>query len=218
MALPATDGFSQTTGSTQALTTYNASWTIIGAGNFEVPSSANRYEPTGGGYNTAYWNADSFSADHYSQVVVTAQQLSQSVYSGPAVCCQAGVDSSYHLDFIGADTYFSGDVAGAHPISININGSVASWAAGDVCKLTAEGSGATRTIKVYKALAASPTSFTLVYTYDDTSGDRLLGGSAGIFAYGAGDGGPTNWEGGNIGGGGGPATPARRLSLLGVGG
>ncbi len=217
MALPATDSFSQTSGSTQSLTTYSANWTIIGSGNFEVPNAANRLEGTVSGYNTAYWNADTFAADQYAQVVVTAAWLSEGVYAGPAVRCQTGADTSYHIDCNGGATYLSGDDAGTHPISVDISGDVGSVSAGDVLRLTVEGATNPIVLKVYLALAASPTTFVLKKTYNDTSVLIPTAGHAGVFIYGASDGGPTSWEGGNIGGGGGSPAAAGFRSLLGVG-
>jgi hypothetical protein len=213
MALPATDGFSQTSGSTQALTTYSANWTIIGSGDFEVPSGANRVEGTSGSYNTAYWNADTFAADHYSQMAFTTSQVTEGVYGGPAVRCQTGADTSYHVDCNGSATYLSGDNAGSHFLSQDISGDVGTVNNGDVLKLTVEGTGATVTLKVYTAAAASPTVFTLKSTYNDTSGDRITtAGHAGIFVYGNSNGGPTNFKADNLGGGGG--TPLKRNSTL----
>lgn len=68
MALPATDTFNNG-GVTQDLTTYSASWT---AQQQMLRVIANTVEtPANGQDAVAYWNADSFGNDHYSQAVAT---------------------------------------------------------------------------------------------------------------------------------------------------
>jgi hypothetical protein len=218
MALPATEDWVQSTGSDQDITTFDSKWTEIGGG-MHVPSGVAQFEPDGGAYNTSRWNADTFNADQYSQTVITSTQISGGIYCGPAARCQSGADTSYHIDTNGGSVYLSKDVAGSPTTLAGPLGGV-SFAAGDVCKLTVEGVGATVTVKVWKALAASPTTFVEQYSYDDTAGDRITtAGYAGVFAYGSStDYGGGAWEGGNIGGGGGgPAAATGFRSLLGVG-
>jgi hypothetical protein len=217
MALPATEDWVQSSGSDQDIATFDSKWTEIGGG-MHVPSGVAQYEPDGGAYNTSRWNADTFNADQYSQVVM-GTHIAGGTYHGPAARCQSGADTSYHIDTNGGSVYLSKDVAGSPTTLAGPLGGV-SFALGDVNRITVEGVGATVTVKVWKALAASPTTCVEQYSYDDTAGDRITtAGYAGVFAYGSSaDYGAGAWEGGNIGGGGGaPATVAGRCSLLGVG-
>lgn len=200
MALPATDGFSQTSGSTQALTTYSANWAIV-EGGFNVPSGANAAAASALNYNTARWTADTFNADQYSQSVITSTLLADGTFGGAAVRCQSGAVTLYHAHTDGSNVYVDKSVAGtksglAGPLS-------QSFAAGDVIRLEVTGTGATVTLKVFRAAAASPTVFTQIGSdITDTAGDRITAaGSAGIFCYdfnNAGNCRITNWEGGNL--------------------
>ena len=218
MALPATDTWNQTTGSDQGIATYGP-YSVL-EGGIEIPSGVQQYEPTGGTYNTARRNNETFDADQYSQIAVTASQISGSIYCGPAVRCQSGSNSSYHVETNGGAVYLSKCASGSQS---TLAGPIASltYSAGDVLRLTAQGAGATVTVKVWKAPAADPTNFTEAYSYDDTSGSRITtAGQAGVFAYGSSDDfGGGAWEGGNIGGGGGGGGGliATRKALLGVG-
>ena len=63
MALPASDGFS--TGSTQSLTAYSASWTIRN-GAVQVGTFGSGMAYGNSTNNCAYWNADSFADSDYS--------------------------------------------------------------------------------------------------------------------------------------------------------
>jgi hypothetical protein len=200
MALPATDGFSQTSGSTQALATYSASWTIV-EGSFNVPSGANAAAAGSVNYNTARWNADTFDADQYSQSVITSTLLADGTFGGAAVRCQSAAVTLYHAHTNGSDVYVDKSVAGtksglAGPLS-------QSFSAGDVIRLEVSGVGATVTLRVYRAAAATPTVFTQIGSdITDTAGDRITAaGSAGIFCYdfnNAGNCRITNWQGGNL--------------------
>jgi hypothetical protein len=199
MALPVTDTWSS--GTTQDLAAYGA-YTAL-EGGLEVISGSAGVRGTVGGYNTYRRNDETFDADQYSQVVMTSAWLGTGgEYGGPAVRCQNGANTSYHVDTGGSDFYLSKALAGTQSTLV---GPVAiSLAAGDVIRLEVTGTGGTVTLKVFKALAASPTSFTQVGTdYTDSSSPITTAGQAGVFVYnnntsmrlGA-------WEAGNLGGGG----------------
>lgn len=180
MALPVTDTW--TSGSNQAITAYGA-YALL-EGGFNLNNGSPGLEVTSGTYNTARRTDETPNADQYSQTVITSGQISTGAYCGPAVRCQSGANSSYHVDCNGSEFYVSKCVAGtqttmAGPIT-------QSFAAGDVLRLEVTGVGATVTLKVFKALAASPTSFTQVgTTYTDTASDRIVtAGYLGIFGYG----------------------------------
>jgi hypothetical protein len=181
----ATDGWVQATGSDQAISTYNPLWVMIGTGGISIPSGVAQFEARGTDYNTAYRSDVAASVANYSRTVITTTQISGSVYCGPADRCQVGVDTSYHIDTNGGSVYASRDVAGTRTTLEGPIGGL-SFAAGDVCGLEVDGTGATVALKIYKALAASPTVFTLEHTTNDTDGSRITtAGRPGVFAYGS---------------------------------
>ncbi len=198
MALPITDSFNQNTGSTQGITTYSANFTVL-EGGMEVKSgNVGYFGGTTGTYNTTRNNSESFQADQYAQNKFTSVQISGGWYGGPAVRCQSGANSSYHVDANGSVYYLSKCLAGtqstlAGPITF-------SAVAGDIIKITAEANGGNVDLKVWKALAASPTSFSQVgSTYTDSSSPITTAGYAGFFIYGSSSGdGPGEWTAGDI--------------------
>lgn len=198
MPLPVSDGFVQTSGVTQVLTTYSAAWTIL-EGNFSVGSGNNAVHGTGAGYNTARHNVETFAADQYSQVTLTAGLITAGEYGGAAVRCQIGVNSSYHVEANGTNFYVSRCVAG---VQTTLFGPISqAFAGGDVLRVEITGTGATVTIRVFRALAATPTVFSQVGTdYLDTSASRITSaGQGGIFKYGdEGTARITNFQAGNL--------------------
>lgn len=209
MALPATDTFLQSTGSTQSIAVYG-SWAVL-EGGFNVRSGVGRAEGTGGTYNTARWTADTFDADQYA--IVTLDAPASATYPGPAVRCQSGANTSYHCEVDNGGTlYVSKNLAGTQSTLTTRTLSVAN---GDRVKLEVSGGGATVTLRVYHALAASPNTFTqLGADVTDSSSPIVTAGAAGIFQYSASTStGIAAWEGGNLGGGGG-ATSVRPSDLL----
>lgn len=203
MALPATDTFLQSTGSTQTLAAYG-SWAIL-EGGIEVRSGSGRAEGTGGTYNTGRWTADVFSADQYS--IVTLDFSGGSIYHGPAARCQSGANSSYHCETDGGGTvYISKCLAGTQS---TLTTRAQACANGDRLKIEVTGTGATVTIRVYRAAAASPTTFVqLGADITDSSSPITTAGSAGIFIYSNSSlAGVAAWEGGDL-------APAPTSSLL----
>lgn len=194
-----TDSWLQSSGSLQDIATYG-SYSAM-EGGMQLASGVSGVQITGGTYNTSRRTNVSPNADQYSQIVITANQISNSVYCGPAVRCQTGANTSYHVETSGGGNYYlSKCVAGSQT---TLDGPIsATFAAGDVLRLTAEGSGATVSLKVWKAAAASPTSFTQIgTTYSDTASDRITGaGQLGIFGYGNTTGTPVigTWAAGNL--------------------
>lgn len=201
MALPITDTWSQSSGSTQGIATYGA-YAVL-EGSMSILSGAAGVTIGGGTYNTSRRTDETFNAAQYSQVVVTSAQISVGIYCGPAVRCQSGANTSYHVETNGSNYYVSKCAAGsqstlAGPVSLSFNSG-----GGDVLRLEVEEVTGTTTLRVYKALAASPTSFTLDNTYTDTSSPITTAGTAGIFGYGNSSTTPVigTWEAGNLGGG-----------------
>lgn len=216
MALPVTDTF--TSGSTLGLATYGAYEVLEGA--LSVLGGSPGVAVSSGAYNTARRTDETFAAAQYSQVVITAGQIANGFYAGPAVRCQSGANTSYHVETNGSNYYLSKCLAGtqsspAGPVTL-------SFAAGDVLRLEVEEITGTTTLRVYKALAASPTSFTLDATYTDTASPITTAGTAGVFAYGNSSTTPVigTWTAGNLAGAPAPtitstssATPANGSSL-----
>ncbi len=203
MALPATDTFLQSTGSTQAIAAYG-SWAVL-EGGMDVRSGSGRAEGTGGTFNTARWAADVFSTEQYS--IATVDYTGGSIYVGPAVRCQTGANSSYHCETDGGGTvYISKCLAGSQS---TLTTRAQAFATGDRLKLEAIGTGATVTLRVYRAAAASPTTFVqLGADITDASSPIVTAGTAGIFIYTASSlAGISAWEAGDL-------SPAPTASLL----
>lgn len=213
MALPVTDTFLQSTGSGQALSTYSAAWSVL-EGSFNVPSGTGEVEGTGGTYNTARHNVETYNADHRARVQLVAAAISSGIYAGPAVRCQSGANTSYHVDCNGSSLYFSKCVAGtqttlAGPISVSLAGT--DWLSLKVETIDAS----TVRLTAYESTAAAPDTYTLLDTVDDTAGDRITtAGQTGIFIYGGSAlGAIAAFQGENIGGGGGGGTqPPRSMN------
>ncbi|WP_128003456.1 hypothetical protein [Piscinibacter defluvii] len=179
MALPVTDLWSS--GTTQGVAAYGP-YAVL-EGGFNVISGSPGLEITSGAYNTLRRTGETFNAAQFSQVVITAGQISTGIYCGPAVRCQSGANTSYHAETNGSDYYVSKCVAGtqtvlAGPITL-------STAAGDVFRIEIDEVATVTTISVYKALAASPTSFSLHAAYTDTASPITAAGDAGVFGYGS---------------------------------
>lgn len=217
IALPATDTFLQSTGSPQAIAAYSGSWTVF-EGGFDIASGSGRAVGSSGGtYNNARWNLETFNADQYSQITYDAAASGD--YVGPTVAAQTGVNTSYHAESNGSEYYVSKCVAGSQsnlvgPLSISLT-------TGDVFRLERTVVGGDVILKVFKALAASPATFVQQGSdVTDSSSPILTAGYAGIFSYRSGSGGGISyWEGGNLGGGGDPDPEPNtgRATLLGVG-
>lgn len=199
MALPASDTFLQSTGSPQTLTAYSGNYSIV-QGGFNVLSGAGYANGTGSSVvNLARWNADTFSSEQYAQVVFSTGNISNGIYIGPACRLQSGAATGYHFDSNGSSNFLVRTVAGS---DTTLSTPSATFADGDVCRMKVEGVGATVTITIEKALAASPTSFSNVTTYNDTSGSRITtAGYGGFFMYSdSASGGVVAWEAGDLGG------------------
>lgn len=218
MGLPVTDTW--TSGADQSITAYGPYALLEGSMN--VYAAGAGLDGGGGAYNGFRITSETFSTEQFSQCVITADQITYGVYTGPSVRCQSGANTSYHVDCNGSVYYVSKCVAGSQSDAGGGSHSE-SFAAGDVLRLEVTGTGATVTLSVYKALAASPTSFTLLATYTDTASDRIVtAGTAGGFIYGSQNlfGAMGTWTAGDLGGGGptytqsasGSATPSGLLT------
>lgn len=209
------DNWNQNTGSDQSIETYGP-YTLM-EGTIVVPNgNVGRYSQTGSTYNTARRNDASPTANQYSQVVMSQAQMDNDQYCGPMVRGQTGSNSSYHVETDGNGTvYLSESLAGVPNTLTTFS---QAFSAGDVLRLEVTGTSSPVTLRVYRAAAASPTTFVQLGTdYNDSSSPLTTAGQYGIFGYGnaAGNGGGA-WEAGDLGGGGSSA-PAFHRSLLNVG-
>ena len=196
MALPVTDAW--TSGTNQSISAYGPYSEL--EGGFNVVSGSPGLTVTSGVYNTARRTDETPAADQISSVVITTAQISLNIYAGPAVRLQSGANTSYHVETNGSEFYVSKNVAGSQSV---LAGPISqAFAAGDVLLLEVSGVGATVTLRVYKALAASPTSFTQVGSdVTDTAGDRITAaGYLGVFGFGNTSTTPVvgAWTGGNL--------------------
>lgn len=198
MALPITDTFTQSSGSPQDIATYAATRTTM-EGGISVPSGTALYYATGGTYNTARDNSETFSADQYAQTVFTSSMIGAGVYAGPAVRCQSGANTSYHVENNGTQYYLSKCLAGSQ--SVLVGPVTMAMTTGDVLRLEVTTVGGNAVLKVFRALAASPTTYVQFGSdYTDSSSPILTAGYAGFFVYGSSANvGPGTWTASNLG-------------------
>ncbi len=136
MALPASDTFTRADGA------LGANWTGVatGTGNLGIVSfDAVR---TDGPYGISFWNADVFSNDHYSEIIVTADN-----YPAPAVRLSAGGGGNGYmaiLNSISSKVAFFKLVAGEFILINDLEYEIP--ATGPVARLTV--SGTTLTLSV----------------------------------------------------------------------
>jgi hypothetical protein len=187
MTLPASDNF--TAAANAALQTYSANWTIS-SGAFAVDAAADCVVPNNGSTDClAWWNADAFAADQYSEGKLVGGGSANNSQIGVAVRVAAG-NNCYGLYYqsAGQHIWLFKSVGGVWTELAYANG-VGAWNNGDTIRL--EVSGATLTPKHNGALIAA------LGTVNDSS---LASGAAGICGYGL----ETackldDWQGGNLG-------------------
>lgn len=179
MTLPAIDNFNRADGS------LGSNWTQAnGTNNPRISSNAlDSFDASND--CLAYWNADSFNNDQYSQLVYKS---GTGQFLGPSARVSASNGYGTELNQVGGRYLFK-VVAGVTTTIASDSG--ASFAANDLYRL--ECSGTSITLKK---------NGTNVFSVTDTA---VPSGAAGVTGYGTG-GGATAWddfEGGNLGGGGG---------------
>lgn len=187
MTLPASDNF--TAAANAGLQTYSANWTIS-SGAFAVDAAADCVVPNNGSTDClAWWNADAFAADQYSEGKLVGGGSANNSQIGVAVRVAAG-NNCYGLYYqsAGQHIWLFKSVGGVWTELAYANG-VGAWNNGDTIRL--EVSGATLTPKHNGALIAA------LGTVNDSS---LASGAAGICGYGL----ETackldDWQGGNLG-------------------
>ncbi len=182
MALPASDTF---TGEEDPLA---GNWSQAKGASDSLKKTSGYAVGRSGSDNVSYWNADSFGADQYSEVVFSAIGD-----SGPMVrSITSGTSSSYYFCAI-KPTYFR--------VYRNVGGSY-----------TQIGSDVTRTNSTTETFRLTASGTTISVSVDGTTlfsetDSSISGGSAGSTAAGismwsTAGGQITSWTGGNVGGGG----------------
>lgn len=195
MALPGTDTFTGTNGAT--LQTYSANWTDQ---THPAKIQNNGVQGDASSYSTAFWSADVFNADQYSQAIYLSGTCG-------VVVRASGSDDFYMLDCndSGGTTsrIYKHTSGGFTQIGSDLG---VTWSNGNGMKLDATGTG-TVTLKAYKDTGGG---YAQVGSDCVDASSPLNSGSAGVMALTAGGAATLdNWEGGNIGGGvgGGTTTP-----------
>ena len=182
MALPASDTFTAANGTD--LTTHNSGWTQE-HGSWEIQSNAAQCTTDAWEWHCAYWNADSFDDDQYSEYTVSYTNNDGSQSGGPASRVGAGLDG-YGLisNGIGNVTLYRFDGTSS---STSLASGTGTPSNGDVWLLESEGSDHTAYLNASTTNQPSATDST------------YSSGSAGFISEQDGDNfNPTEWEGGNL--------------------
>lgn len=182
MALPFTDTFTQSTGSDQAITTYNAGWVVDTGGFSVVDATDDVVASTGGTENVAYWSTDTPNADQAVSFVISA--VSTGIY--PGVVGRRVSAGNYYTLYVDNGNYYVSRYDSSSEVVLRA-GTATTTAAGDVFKMEISGTGATVTIKVYRAAAASPTTFVQLGAdiSDSDANRKTAAGFGGIISYSA---------------------------------
>lgn len=186
MALPATDGFT----GTGAL---SGSWTVAQGA---CSRAADDFFTSDAGENQAFWNADTFNANQYSQAVV------QVTTGYPFLSVRLSGSGATTDGYTGIS---EGSFGGIYRVDNGVRTLLASFSrsntVGELHRLEISGTGLT-----YKVDGS-----TIQTTTDNiyASGSAGLGGFSSAVYW-------DDWEGGNLGGGAGGAKAQSTLTLMGV--
>jgi hypothetical protein len=175
MALPASDSFNRSNEATLV-----GNWTCVNPGPLQLLSNAVRSQGTGDA--AAYWNADAFDANHYSECKVATVND-----GGPAV--RVTNNGCYYWTISSVSSQSEVWRYNAPSTWTKVGEANTTVTSSDVVRLEATGTGATVTLKTYKNGSA-------IATLTDTSASRLTSGAAGVYSVGA-----TileDWGGGNV--------------------
>lgn len=193
MSLPATDAFTDTGGT--ELSVHNASWTGVVGG---------LYIGTNAVYNAAsaqsiyYWNADTFSANQYCQLVAVGISSTATQWFGPACRVASGSETCYFFQWGksgSAQRRYGKRVAGTNTVLGNDNTPAST---SDVFRLECDGS--TITAKINGGTWNSTTDSAI--TAADPAGIYSQG--SGVFNLG------DDLEAGNLAVAGASSPPARK--------
>jgi hypothetical protein len=179
MALPFTDTFTHSTGSDIAITTYNAGW-LVDTGGFSVADATDDVAATGSTENVAYWNTDAPDADQAVSFIISG--VSTGIY--PGVVGRRASSGNYYVMYVDNGNYYVSRYDAGSEVVLRA-ATATTTAAGDVFKMEISGTGATVTIRVYRAAAASPSTFVqLGGDITDSTGNRKTSaGFGGIYSY-----------------------------------
>jgi hypothetical protein len=207
----ASDSFNQNTGSGQAIATYSSNWAAT-LGGFTIPTgNISQFRSNTAGDNLARWTGTLPSGDQEAIVTVTASWVTAGWYAGPSIGLASGAADGYAWGAkVGSSPdYFVGKWTAG--VEADLSTGSLSCVAGDRLKISKTVSGGTVTIKIWKALAASPTSFSQVGSNITDASSAFTAGTYGIYgnndaASGGFGGGP--WDGNDLAGAGSSAPPS----------
>ncbi len=198
------DLFNQNTGSNQAIATYSPNWAVP-LGGFTIPTgNLGQFRSNTSGFNLARWTGTTPSGDHEAIVTFTTSWNASGDYAGGAIGLSSVAVDGYALIASKTD-YFVGKFTAGSEADIGSGTWTLALAVGDRIKISKTVSGGTVTLKVWKALAATPTIFVQDGSDVVDSSSAYTAGTYGIFGNENGSsgnyGGP--WDGNDLGGGGG---------------
>lgn len=192
MSLPATDAFTDTTGT--LLTAHGTSWTDNN-GRFDIESNqicndAGTLMAT----VASHWNADVFNNDQYGQLVVSRTGTGDFFYLGPSVRCASGATVTFYFFWNGPDENRLGKVVAGTETQIGASGT--SWVPSNG-SLTQrlEVSGSTLTPLINGSTTGTPGVQTDASIASGSAGIAGWSFNSGNRLFTQGD----NWEGGNLG-------------------
>lgn len=183
VALPATDDFNRTDETPLA-----GNWTQSGSSGNDVVLAGNAINFSAGASDcAAWWDADAFGANHYSQIAI-ATYPSSSFKHGVSVRHQSGAFTLYYFGaWTGVYEIGRFDAGSATVITTGLG----TPAAGDVMKLEVNGTTLTAYVDGVSVGTGSTTD----------GGSAITGGAAGLVGYGSALAATLdNWEGGDVGG------------------
>ena len=191
------DEFDNTTAGELGLAAYSANWTVV-QGGFSINTSDVCYS-TASSTCLARYGGATWASAHASQVVLSGGNAS--LYEGVAVGLQTAAASGYYfITNNGGYNELGRTNAGADTV-LDSSTVTQVWAPGDVMRVEkSHPDGATTRITIKRAPAATPTVFSTLLTFNDTSGSRLTGGQPGLAGYGNANGvaGFTRWDGADL--------------------
>lgn len=191
------DEFDNTTAGELGLAAYNADWTVM-QGGFSVNTSDVCYS-TSSSTCLARFSGETWASSHASQVVLSGGN--ETLYEGVAVGLQTGAVSGYYIITNDGGYNELGRTNAGSDTALDASTITQTWSPGDVMRAEISyPDGSTTRITIKRAAAASPTSFSTLLTYNDTSGSRLTGGQPGLCGYGNANGvaGFTRWDGADL--------------------
>jgi hypothetical protein len=188
MSLPATENFTGAAGAISGSWTQESTTTVDrdGVGAYTCANASDDA--------LAWWNADSFNNDQYSQVQITAGTPASGNTIGAAVRASGAGATRNHYVLQTSDGLWKCINNNWTNIFGEKGTDGETWAIGDIVRLEITGTG-----WVAKHNGVQ---------YNSGTDASLASGAAGCHTFGGGNIRGDNWEGGNIGGGGGGSKPA----------